>query len=140
VLSANTDGRDMAKVIADIRAELAAKPLPEGYFTALEGQFQAQEQATRLIALLATLSLTMIFMVLYSRYRSAALTLIIMGNIPLALVGSVVALWISGPTAVGGRAGRLYHADRHRHAQRHPQDQPLHQPVRAWKASALAST
>ena len=106
VLSANTDGRDMSKVIADIRAELVAKPLPEGYFTALEGQFQAQEQAARLIALLAAVSLTMIFMVLYSRYRSAALTFIIMGNIPLALVGSVIALWISGqPLSVAALVG-----------------------------------
>ena len=106
VLSANTDGRDMSKVIADIRAELAAKPLPEGYFTALEGQFQAQEQAARLIALLALVSLTMIFMVLYSRYRSTALTLIIMGNIPLALIGSVIALWISGqPLSVAALVG-----------------------------------
>jgi len=106
VLSANTDGRDMSRVIADIRTELAAKPLPEGYFTALEGQFQAQEQAARLITLLALISLTMIFMVLYSRYRSATLTFIIMGNIPLALVGSVIALWISGqPLSVAALVG-----------------------------------
>lgn len=106
VISANTDGRDMSKVIADIRTELSARPLPEGYFTALEGQFQAQEQAARLIALLALVSLTMIFLVLYSRYRSAALTAIIMGNIPLALVGSVIALWISGqPLSVAALVG-----------------------------------
>ena len=106
VISANTDGSDMSRVIADIRAELAAKPLPEGYFTALEGQFQAQEQAAQLIALLAAISLTMIFLVLYSRYRSTALTLIIMGNIPLALVGSVIALWVSGqPLSVAALVG-----------------------------------
>jgi len=106
VLSANTDGSDMAKVVADIRAELAAKALPEGYSVSLEGQFQAQEQASRLIAMLAMLSLTMIFLVLYSRYRSTALTLIIMGNIPLALVGSVIALWISGqPLSVAALVG-----------------------------------
>ncbi len=106
VLSANTDGRDMSQVIAAVRAEIEAKPLPEGYFTSLEGQFQAQEQATRLIALLAAVSLTLIFMVLYSRYRSMALTLIIMGNIPLALVGSVIALWISGqPLSVAALVG-----------------------------------
>ncbi len=106
VLSANTDGRDMSTVIADIRAALAAKPLPEGYFTALEGQFQAQEQAARLIAVLATVSLVMIFMVLYSRYRSAVLTLIIMGNIPLALIGSVIALWLSGqPLSIAALVG-----------------------------------
>lgn len=106
VIAANSDGRDMAQVIADIRAELAAKPLPEGYFTALEGQFQAQEAAARLISLLALVSLTMIFLVLYSRYRSAVLAAIIMGNIPLALVGSVIALWISGqPLSVAALVG-----------------------------------
>ena len=106
VISANTDGSDMSRVIADIRTELAAKALPEGYFTALEGQFQAQEQAAKLIALLAVISLTMIFLVLYSRYKSTALTLIIMGNIPLALVGSVIALWVSGqPLSVAALVG-----------------------------------
>jgi HME family heavy-metal exporter len=106
VLSANTDGGDMSRVVAAIRAEIAAKPLPEGYFTALEGQFLAQEQAARLISALALVSLTLIFLVLYSRYRSTALALIIMGNIPLALVGSVIALWISGqPLSVAALVG-----------------------------------
>ena len=106
VISANTDGTDMSQVIAAIRAELAAKALPEGYFTALEGQFQAQEQAARLIAVLASISLAMIFLVLYSRYHSVVLTAIIMGNIPLALVGSVIALWISGqPLSVAALVG-----------------------------------
>jgi HME family heavy-metal exporter len=106
VISANTDGGDMAKTIAAVRAELDARPLPEGYFTALEGQFQAQEEASRLIALLALVSLALIFLVLYGRYRSSTLALIIMGNIPLALVGSVVALWISGqPLSVAALVG-----------------------------------
>ena len=106
VISANTDGSDMSRVIADIRTELAAKALPEGYFTSLEGQFQAQEQGARLIALLALISLTMIFLVLYSRYQSTALTLIIMGNIPLALVGSVIALWVSNqPLSIAALVG-----------------------------------
>ena len=106
VISANTDGSDMSRIIADIRGEIDKKPVPEGYFTLLEGQFQAQEQAAKLIALLAVVSLTMIYLVLYSRYRSAVLTGIIMGNVPLALVGSVVALWISGqPLSVAALVG-----------------------------------
>jgi HME family heavy-metal exporter len=106
VLSANTAGRDMTAIIADVRARLAATPLPTGYFIALEGQFQAQEEAARLIAVLALVSLTLIFLVLYSRYRSAVLALIIMGNIPLALVGSVIALWLSGqPLSVAALVG-----------------------------------
>ena len=96
VIAANTDGSDLSKVITDVRAEIDAAHFPQGYFTALEGQFQAQEQASRLIAALAAVSLAMIFLVLYSRYRSTALSLIIMANIPLALIGSVVALWWSG--------------------------------------------
>ncbi|HET8871391.1 MAG TPA: efflux RND transporter permease subunit [Aquabacterium sp.] len=106
VVSANTDGRDMAEVIAGIRSELQKTPLPQGYFTSLEGQFQAQEQATRLMSVLAGVSLLLIFMVLYSRYRSIVFTAIIMGNIPLALVGSVVALWLSGqPLSVAALVG-----------------------------------
>lgn len=96
VLMGNSDGTDMAQIIRDIRAELANYPLPEGYFTKLEGQFQAQEEASQLISGLSLVSLTLIFLVLYSRYKSTVLSLIIMGNIPLALVGSVIALWISG--------------------------------------------
>ncbi|MDI1261118.1 efflux RND transporter permease subunit [Aquabacterium sp.] len=106
VISANTDGRDLAGVVNAIRAEVASQALPEGYFTALEGQFQAQEQAAQLMALLATISLVLIFMVLYSRYSSVVLAAIIMGNIPLALVGSVVALWLSGqPLSVAALVG-----------------------------------
>jgi HME family heavy-metal exporter len=96
VLMGNSDGTDMAQIIRDIRTELAGYPLPEGYFTKLEGQFQAQEAASTLITGLSLVSLAMIFLVLYSRYKSAVLSLMIMGNIPLALVGSVIALWLSG--------------------------------------------
>jgi HME family heavy-metal exporter len=64
----------------------------------MEGTFQAQEEASRTIAALSLLSLLMIFVVLYSRYRSTVLALIIMGSIPLALIGSAAALWIDGST------------------------------------------
>jgi len=96
VVYANTDGRDMSQVIADIRRIVAETRLPEGNFVSLEGQFQAQEQATRLITALSLLSLAMVFLVLYSRYRSAVLAGVIMANIPLALIGSVVAMWLTG--------------------------------------------
>ncbi len=96
VVYANTDGRDMGEVIAAIRGIVAAQALPTGTFISLEGQFQAQEQATRLIAGLSLVSLAMIFLVLYSRYQSVVLAGIVMANIPLALIGSVVAMWIAG--------------------------------------------
>ena len=86
----------MGRVIADIRGIIDKTALPTGNFVSLEGQFQAQEQATRLIAGLSLVSLAMMFLVLYSRYRSVVLAGIIMANIPLALIGSVAAMWIAG--------------------------------------------
>ena len=96
VVYANTDGSDMGRVIADIRAVMAQTPLPAGTFLSLEGQFQAQEQAMQLIVGLSLISLAMIFLVLYMRYQSAVLAGIIMANIPLALIGSVAAMWLAG--------------------------------------------
>ena len=93
---ANTDGSDMGKIVGNIRAKIAELKLPPGTFVRLEGQFQAQEQAATLIALLSVVSLGFIYLVLFTRYQSAKLTLIIMANIPLALVGSVIAMWLSG--------------------------------------------
>ncbi|MDK6077823.1 efflux RND transporter permease subunit [Massilia varians] len=96
VVYANTDGSNMSHIIEDVRQAVDKTRLPGGYFVSVEGQFQAQEQSQRLIAALALGSLLMIFLVLYSRYRSSRLALIVMGNIPFALVGSVVAMWIAG--------------------------------------------
>jgi HME family heavy-metal exporter len=92
---ANTDGSDMARIVQDIRATIDKSPLPQGYFASLEGQFQAQEEAATLIAVLSAIALILIFVVLYTRYESSVLALIIMGNVPLALIGGIAALLIS---------------------------------------------
>jgi HME family heavy-metal exporter len=107
VVLANADGStNMTRLIADIRRELAATKLPQGFFAAIEGTFQAQEEASRTIGLLSLLSLATIFAILFSRYRSAVLALIIMGSVPLALIGSVAALWIAGqPLSVASMIG-----------------------------------
>ena len=106
VVLANTDGSDMSAVVQQIRQTLAGTPLPAGYSTSLEGTFQAQEEASRLILSLAVISLASIFVVLFSRYRSAVLALIIMGNVPLAFIGSVAALYLAGqPLSVASMIG-----------------------------------
>ncbi|WP_150429344.1 efflux RND transporter permease subunit [Dechloromonas sp. CZR5] len=106
VISANAQGRALSEVVADLRAVVADFSLPEGYFVTLGGQFQAQEEAARLIAVLALGSAALIFMVLFSRYRSAVLAALIMANVPLALVGSVIGLWLSGqPLSVAALIG-----------------------------------
>ena len=106
VLSANAQGRALSDVVADIRKVTGDTQLPEGYFITLGGQFQAQEDASRLIGLLSLVSVSLIFLILYSRYRSAVLAAIIMANIPLALVGAVIGLWLSGqPLSVAALVG-----------------------------------
>jgi HME family heavy-metal exporter len=93
---ANSDGtRDRAQIIADIRSVIAGTMWPQGYSATLEGSYQAYEEASRLIGVLSLASLALIFVVLQSRYRSAVLALIIMGGVPLALIGSVAAHWIA---------------------------------------------
>ncbi|MBS0506561.1 MAG: efflux RND transporter permease subunit [Proteobacteria bacterium] len=106
VLSANAQGRALSDVVADIRQVVADTRLPEGYFVTLGGQFQAQEEASRLVGALSLVSLGLMFVVLYTRYQSARLSALIMVNIPLALVGAVLGLWLSGqPLSVAALIG-----------------------------------
>ncbi|MBF0627300.1 MAG: efflux RND transporter permease subunit [Magnetococcales bacterium] len=106
VILANTQGRDLSSVVEEVQTRLHEVKLPGGYRIALEGQFRSQQEATRLIALLSMISLIAIFVVLYGHFRSAILALVIMANIPMALVGSVAALWLSGaPLSVASLVG-----------------------------------
>ena len=106
VLSANAQGRALSEIVEDIRKVVADSKLPEGYFITLGGQFQAQEEASKLVGLLSIVSLVLMFVVLYSRYQSVTLSALIMVNIPLALVGAVLGLWISGqPLSVAALVG-----------------------------------
>ncbi|MDX2266192.1 MAG: efflux RND transporter permease subunit [Hyphomicrobiales bacterium] len=106
VVFGNNGGGDMAALITQIRQVIADAALPPGYTVRLEGTFQAQEEAATLIAGLSIISLILIFLVLYTRYRSAVLAGIIMANIPLALIGSVVALWLADqPLSVASMIG-----------------------------------
>ena len=106
VLSANAQGRPLSDIVTDIRAVVAETKLPEGYFITLGGQFQAQEEASRLVGLLSIVSAVLMFVVLFSRYKSTRLALLIMANIPLALVGAVLGLALSGqPLSVAALVG-----------------------------------
>jgi HME family heavy-metal exporter len=93
---ANLTGGDMGPTLEALRESLASLELPQGYFVQLDGQFKAQQEASLRLAGLAAISVLLIFAVVYNRYRSLVLTGIVLLNIPLALIGSVAALWISG--------------------------------------------
>jgi HME family heavy-metal exporter len=107
VVRANGDGRrDMAAIVADLRRIIADAQLPTGYTTQLSGTFTAQEEAAFIIGILSLVSVGLIFMVLYQRYQSAVLATIILTTIPLALIGSVVALAVAGqPLSVASMIG-----------------------------------
>jgi len=77
---------------------MAPIELPKGYFLKFEGQFESQQEATRMIALLSLLALAGIFILLYSHFQSAILTFVIMANVPMALIGSVAAIWLTNQT------------------------------------------
>ncbi|PWC45917.1 efflux RND transporter permease subunit [Azospirillum sp. TSO22-1] len=92
VLTTNTDGSDMAAIVKRIREVVKATPLPAGYTTSLEGSFRQEEESRMVMAGLCAISMALVFLVLYQRYQSVVLSLIIMANIPLALIGCVIAL------------------------------------------------
>jgi heavy-metal exporter, HME family len=105
VVSANMAG-SLSEAVAQMRTIIAAAPLPQGVSVRIEGQFQAQEDAQTRIAGLAALSLALVFLVLYGRYRSLRLVAMVMVGIPAALVGAVAALWLSGqPLSVAALVG-----------------------------------
>jgi len=106
VVSGNVEGTDLGSAVAALKAKVAAIDLPNGMRVAFEGQFQSQESASSLIALLSLLSLAGMVLVLYLHFQSFVLVLQVLVNIPLALIGSVAALAISGlPMSVATLVG-----------------------------------
>ncbi|MCC6348729.1 MAG: efflux RND transporter permease subunit [Candidatus Eisenbacteria bacterium] len=99
VVSANVSGRDLGRVVGEIEKKVGAQvSLPTGYFVTYGGQFESQESATRLIGILSLFSLAAMFLVLFAHFRSVPIVLQILLNIPLALIGSVVAIFLTGGT------------------------------------------
>ena len=96
VVSANTHGQDLGTVVNEIQKKIAEKiKLPEGYFIKLGGQFESQQMASKRILLLGILSLVGILLVLFLHFRSFMLSLQVMLNVPLALIGSVIAIYLT---------------------------------------------
>lgn len=99
VVSANVQGRDLGSTVAEMQRAVAEKiKMPRGYFLEYGGQFEAQKEASRLIGILSIFAFLGIFLVLYAHFRSWRIVAQVMLNIPLALVGSVAAVWLTGGT------------------------------------------
>jgi CzcA family heavy metal efflux pump len=91
VVSANVSGRDLGSVVAEIQKTLGEKVHLSGtYFISYEGQFQSQQEATKIISILAVFTFGMVFLLLYSHFRSGMIVAQILLNIPLAFIGALV--------------------------------------------------
>ncbi len=109
VVSANVSGRDLGSVVAEIQRKLNENVhLPSGFFISYEGQFQSQQQATRLIGILSIATLAAMFLVLYSHFRSTRIVVQILLNIPLAFIGGLVATYfVVGTVSVATLVGLI---------------------------------
>ena len=94
VVSANVAGRDLGSTVADMQQAVAGVDLPQGYSVRFEGQFQSQQEATRLIALLSLFTIATMFLLLYSHFRSAVIVAQILLNIPLAFIGGLALTYV----------------------------------------------
>ncbi len=103
----NVVDRDIGSFVAEGQAAIdRSVELPPGYLVTWGGQFELQQQANRRLAVVVPVTLLLIFVLLYSAFNSLRSTALILLNIPLALVGGIAALWISGqnlsvPASVG---------------------------------------
>ncbi len=96
IISANVADRDLRGVVNDIRREIADEvEMPEGYYVTYGGQFESEAEASRTLALASAGALFIIFLLLYSEYRNLSQPLIILLNMPLAMIGGILMLRIT---------------------------------------------
>jgi CzcA family heavy metal efflux pump len=99
VVQCNVAGRDLGSAIADIQRRVAESvQFPTGFFATYGGQFEAQQQATRVIGLLSLFSLAIMYLILYNLFRVHRVVICILMNIPLAMIGAVAFVWFTSRT------------------------------------------
>ena len=106
VVQANVAGRDMGSVVKDIYALVPQIDLPAGYTVIIGGQYENQQRAQQKLMLVVPVSIALIALLLYFSFGSFKQVLLIMANVPLALIGGIVALYVSGtylsvPSSIG---------------------------------------
>ena len=96
VVSCNVAGRDLLGVVNDIQRVVDENiKLPEGYHVEYGGQFESQQAASRTLTVASIVALLVIFILIYSQFRNMTQSAVVMINLPLALIGGVVAIWLT---------------------------------------------
>ena len=97
VVSANVSGRDLLGVVSDIRERIDTEvAMPEDYHVEYGGQFESERTASRTLLVTSLFSIAAIFLLLFNEFRSVRQASVILLNLPLALIGGVMVLWLSG--------------------------------------------
>ncbi len=97
VIQANVDGRDMGGLVSELQERIANEiDIPPGYSVVYGGQFENQQRAQARLMIVVPLSLGLIFLLLYFAFNSVGQALLIMLNVPLALIGGIASLYLSG--------------------------------------------
>jgi Cu/Ag efflux pump CusA len=96
VVSANVAGRDQKSVVDEIKQKIESNiKLPEGYRIEYGGQFEAEAEASKTLLVTSLLALFVIFFLLYQEFKNVKISTIILLNLPLALIGGVLSVWIT---------------------------------------------
>ncbi len=96
VVSANVSGRDQRSVVEEIQQKVGSKvKLPEGFHIEYGGQFESEADASKTLLATAALSILVIFLILYHEFKKVSLAMIILINLPLALIGGVFSIWVT---------------------------------------------
>ena len=106
VVVANVSGRDLVGFVEEAQRKAAALTLPTGYYFAWGGTFENQQRAAQRLGIVVPAALAMIFVILFATFKSVSQSLLILLNVPLAMIGGIVALWVTGeylsvPASVG---------------------------------------
>ncbi len=106
-VQSNVAGRDLVGFVAEVQARIARElPLPDGYRVTYGGQFENQQRAAARLAVVVPVALALIFALLFATFKSVKQAVLVLANIPFALVGGVAALYLTGeylsvPASVG---------------------------------------
>jgi len=107
VVIANVSGRDLVGFVEEARKRVAEEvKLPTGYYLEWGGEFENQQRAARRLSIVVPVAIGLIFLILFSTFRSVRQAVLVLSNIPFAMVGGIVGLWLTGeylsvPASVG---------------------------------------
>ena len=97
LISANVDGRDLRGAVTDIQRAIEENiQLPENYYVVYGGQFESEAKASKTLAIASVIALVLVFMLLFHQFHNTTQALIILLNLPLAMIGGVLILVITG--------------------------------------------